>query len=606
MRRRDTSKRRGCSPGPLAADTLKPFLGSQICRLFELKRGGGGDAPIEKAVRRISEAHQTYCQIANRNSEYKDSMASKKVFVIDTKLRRHCIEVDDSANITHLNTLLANMSLVPVGFTPKLVYQKRILGNGDSVGSIGYRPEFAITLVCIRASLPVAVVRDDAASRALFDPDTGRAREPQPRSEIQCMGFDEALAQHALTGAGEPEQGTVDVLVGGQSLIDEPLTAPSSSAASASVIFSMGFDEALVRHALAIQGGNEEQAVDLLLSGRLTTPGTASSAAPGPSAAAAANCAIGGGASISCPQGHICLYWTYTQLHVCNLSKSSAFSTTCQRFLQVGDYGYRCDECDLDVCKQCYDVMRTAATAVSDGAIGNETTAPPAAASTVNFTADWLLPSSATSLLPASPALNSYYSSTTANPSDSHDVVMQHGTRVRIEHLQANPEVNGRVGVVRGAFDQQSERWTIEVAADATGPAFRGSFRSANLRVIDTRPTPPQSRTIDFSTEWLDEHGCVCSKAVCYTSQCPKGHALVPFAGADCGDSSQLLMCRVCHSRAKLEDASQWMVCSVTGCCGGYAVCECCLCALQQAPAAVAAGDSFCTLVHCAAAAAVW
>jgi hypothetical protein len=536
-------------------------------------------------------------------------MTSKKVFIVDAKLRRHCFEVDDRASITHLNTLLANMSLVPAGFIPKLVYQKRILSDGDSVGSIGYRPEFAITLVCIRAILPVAVVRDDAASRALLNmraPDAGSAREPQPRSEIQCMGFDEALVQHAPTRAGEPEQCTVDVLVGGQSLIDEPLAVPSSSAASASVIFSMGFDKALVRHALAIEEGNEERAVDLLLSGRLTTPGAASPAAPGPSAAAAANCAIGSCASISCPQGHICLHWTYTQLHVCNLRKTSAFSTTCQRVLRVGDYGYRCDECDLDVCMQCYNVMRTAATAAPDGAIGNETTTPPAAASTVNCTADWLPPSSATSVLPASPALNSHYSSTTANPSDPPDLAIQQGMRVRIEHLQANPDMNGRVGVVCGAFNLQSERWTVEVAADAAGPAFRGSFRSANLRVIDTRPNPPQSRTIDFSTEWLDEHGCLCPKAVSYTSQCPKGHALVPFAGADCAALSQLLMCRVCHSCAKLEHALQWMVCSVTGCCAGYAVCDCCLCALEQAPAAVAAGEKFCTLVHRAAAAAVW
>ena len=559
-------------------------------------------AKVENAVGRTSTAKQlssaqTFIAIAILN--IRNQYQSMDVVIIDAKLRRYCIEVDGSANIAHLNALLATMSPVPAGFIPKLVYQKRILSDGDSVGSIGYRPESVITLVCIRAMLPLAVVRDDAAIRTnLRAADTGSTLGPHPRSEKQCMALDKALVKDAPTRTGEPEQGTVDVLVGGQSLIDEPLAVQSLSAASAPVVFSMGFDEALVQLALSIEGGNEERAVDLLLSGRLTTSGTASSSAPGPSAAAAAHAAIGSGAAVSCPQGHVCLHWTYTQLHVCNLRKAS----TCQRVLQVGDYGYRCDECDLDVCMQCYNAMCTTATAVADGAIGNDMTTPPTAASTV--TADSSSASAASSL-PASPALNSRHSSTTANASDAPAAVMQQGTRVRIEHLQFNPEINGRVGVVCGALHLQSERWTVDVAADAVGPAFRGSFRPANLRVIDA-PNPPQSRAIDFSTEWLDDCGRVCPKAVNYTSQCPKGHALVPFAGADCGASSRLLMCRVCHSYAKLEHTSQWMVCSVTGCCAGYAVCDGCLCALQQAPAAIEAGENFCTMVNRAVAAAHW
>ena len=52
--------------------------------------------------------------------------------------------------------------------------------------------------------------------------------------------------------------------------------------------------------------------------------------------------------------------------------------------------------------------------------------------------------------------------------------------RQRIEGLQAKPEMNGRTGVVRGAFNAQSDRWTVEVAADEVGPAYVGSFRPAN------------------------------------------------------------------------------------------------------------------------------
>ncbi len=43
-----------------------------------------------------------------------------KVFLVDSRLRKHCIDVDGSASIAHVKTLLASMSLVPAGFTHKL------------------------------------------------------------------------------------------------------------------------------------------------------------------------------------------------------------------------------------------------------------------------------------------------------------------------------------------------------------------------------------------------------------------------------------------------------------------------------------------------------
>ena len=165
---------------------------------------------------------------------------------------------------------------------------------------------------------------------------------------------------------------------------------------------------------------------------------------------------------------------------------------------------------------------------------------------------------------------------------------------MRIERLQAKPEMNGRTGVVRGAFNAQSGRWTVEVAADEVGPASLGTFRPANLCVIDVRPSSaPPTPAVNFATEWLDELGCVCPKAVDYASQCPKGHLLVPFAGGGCGASAQRVMCRICHTCAQSEQAALWLVCSVAGCCAGYAVCDGCISALHQAPAAVAAGEGF-------------
>jgi hypothetical protein len=175
--------------------------------------------------------------------------------------------------------------------------------------------------------------------------------------------------------------------------------------------------------------------------------------------------------------------------------------------------------------------------------------------------------------------------------------------------------------VVRGAFDAQSGRWTVEVTADELCPSSLFSFRPANLCVIDVRPSSaPPTPAVNVATEWLDELGCVCPKAVDYTSQCPKGHALIPFAvfsvaarvtqmchaGGICGafeqDISISHMCRICHTHAESEQAkTQWMVCSEPGCCAGYAVCDGCISELHQAPVAVAAGEGFSSQVNRAA-----
>ena len=132
---------------------------------------------------------------------------------------------------------------------------------------------------------------------------------------------------------------------------------------------------------------------------------------------------------------------------------------------------------------------------------------------------------------------------------------------MRIEGLQAKPEMNGRTGVVCGAFNAQSGRWTVEVAADEVGPAYVGSIRAANLCVIEEcGSSAPPSPAVNVATEWLDELGCVCPKAVDYASQCPKGHALVPFAGGSCGAAAQRVMCRICHTCAQSEQAAQWLL----------------------------------------------
>ena len=103
---------------------------------------------------------------------------------------------------------------------------------------------------------------------------------------------------------------------------------------------------------------------------------------------------------------------------------------------------------------------------------------------------------------------------------------------------------------------------------------------------------------INFATEWLDEDGRVCPKNVDYATQCPKGHALLPLVTGDgSAQAQQSVMCRVCHSFTDRERASQWLMCGVMGCCGGYLVCGGCFSALRDAPAAGVAGDDFPILV---------
>ena len=255
--------------------------------------------------------------------------STMKVFVKDARLRRHSVDVDDSASVAHLKLLLATMSLVPAGFVPNLVYQTRNLSDGDCVGGIGYSPDLSISLVCVRA----------AAAK--------QQRQSSPPSDANPP----AAAQ----------------------------TAPASPAEDA--------------------GGAAAQAA----AGSLSEPPFSSSAA-----------------SPSAPLAH---------------------------------------------------------------------------------------PSSA---------------------------AVREGSRVRIEGLQAKPEMNGRRGVVRGTYNAQSGRWTVEVAADEVGSACLGifdTFRPANLCVMDVRASSaPPSPAVNVATEWLDELGCVCPKAVDYASQCPKGHSLAPFA----------------------------------------------------------------------------
>ena len=116
------------------------------------------------------------------------------------------------------------------------------------------------------------------------------------------------------------------------------------------------------------------------------------------------------------------------------------------------------------------------------------------------------------------------------------------------------------------------------------------------------QPPAPQPRAINFATEWLDEDGRVCPKNVDYATQCPKGHALAPLDGGGAPQAQHAsgtdVMCRVCHASMPRQHAREWLVCSVAGCCGGYAVCAACVGLLACSRKAVAAiADDFCMMV---------
>jgi hypothetical protein len=195
---------------------------------------------------------------------------------------------------------------------------------------------------------------------------------------------------------------------------------------------------------------------------------------------------------------------------------------------------------------------------------------------------------------PSSPAINLDAPLRGSNPPQRPSApakVLKQGSRVRIEGLYYAPDMNGRTGVICGALGQESGLWTVDIAADGTKPAFRGSFIEANLCLISSH---------NFSTEWVDDDGLVWPKNVDFSRECAKGHALVPRANCGVDGGSTQLMCRLCHCfcRRDCDEAANWLTCSVdAGCCGEYAVC--CSCARSpSAPAAVSVGaDDFRTLV---------
>jgi len=116
-----------------------------------------------------------------------------RVTLVDSRLQRHCFDVDHGASIAHIKTLLLSMSLVPSGFLPKLCYSKKILTDDDSLDGIGYSPEKSISFLC---------VREQAQSHASV-----------PSMELELAGETEGLHRPpAATGTGTTRELNVPLI----------------------------------------------------------------------------------------------------------------------------------------------------------------------------------------------------------------------------------------------------------------------------------------------------------------------------------------------------------------------------------------------------------
>ena len=166
---------------------------------------------------------------------------------------------------------------------------------------------------------------------------------------IFCMGFDEALVRRALDRTGGNEQDAIEILISGTGQLhpDESPSLSSSRDAALPVIFSMGFDDALVRRALASAGGDEQRAVELLLSGgvpsseksssmsanvRKAVPVGASAPVPAPALGSSASAVIPSSASSSAPPPpaiNFATEWLDEDSNVC--PKNVTYATQCPK-----------------------------------------------------------------------------------------------------------------------------------------------------------------------------------------------------------------------------------------------------------------------------------
>ena len=117
--------------------------------------------------------------------------AAMKVTLVDTKMRKHCIDLENGARVGQIKTVLVKMSLVPPGFCPKLVYQRKLLADEDSLSSIGYDADRGISFLCVRCpvaeALPAAVDPSLPVIAVKLNPIDSFGAKPDPLDKLATM-----------------------------------------------------------------------------------------------------------------------------------------------------------------------------------------------------------------------------------------------------------------------------------------------------------------------------------------------------------------------------------------------------------------------------------
>ena len=73
---------------------------------------------------------------------------------------------------------------------------------------------------------------------------------------------------------------------------------------------------------------------------------------------------------VTCKKGHACVPFTYQKHHNCDLRSDPKFSPACLKMFSVGDDGFRCSDCDYDVCLACYGASVGSASAAFGASAG--------------------------------------------------------------------------------------------------------------------------------------------------------------------------------------------------------------------------------------------
>ncbi len=123
---------------------------------------------------------------------------------------------------------------------------------------------------CARALTVTSGDVSRALDWLLANPMEAAAADPPARPVIYTMGFDEAMVQLALSQTGGNEEQAIERLLNGDIHDQDAVAAPSSaSPLDPREIFTMGFDPDIVLRALRRAGNREDAALELILSGRV-------------------------------------------------------------------------------------------------------------------------------------------------------------------------------------------------------------------------------------------------------------------------------------------------------------------------------------------------